>query len=102
MSIRTLLPIAAFIVAAITLSGCYPQKVSPECIARMNGCIRKCTPGDSSKTSPADQGTRIPVDARTECERSCHELCTWGKGSHVDSNNLPDPDKVMGNPQTNQ
>ena len=68
----------------------------------MNECIARCNPRDGSKTSPADQGTRIPIDARTECERSCHELCAWGQGTGKDRSPMPDPDKVMGTPQTGE
>ncbi|MBN2341237.1 MAG: hypothetical protein JXX29_10045 [Deltaproteobacteria bacterium] len=58
-------------------AGCvYPVKISSECQAKINACLKNCDGSDSSLTgepSPTDQ--RTLTDYRSQCESNCHSMC---------------------------
>ncbi len=58
-------------------AGCvYPVDVKPECRERVNGCLSRCQGGGApNELNPESPTHSMPVDNRSMCEKSCHDLC---------------------------
>ena len=73
--------IAALVVGVLclmTMGGCYPVKLSPECRSAISACLASCD-GQSGVSAPAIAPTSgqnvYPSDYRSPCEEACQSSC---------------------------
>lgn len=58
--------------SSLSAAGClYPVKASSACQQQIDACMKECPP---SQVGGPQQPTST-ADARSDCERRCHQLC---------------------------
>jgi hypothetical protein len=85
-------PLSLVLAASLTLIGCVPVHLSQPCRERISRCLETCPGRDGTASTRVREGGHPTVDARTECERSCHEACQEGPGR---PSAFPNPDRVL-------
>jgi len=70
------LGLAATLLGAISfLPACWPRNLSPACQERIDHCLAQCPPVDDDM-GIGGRGLLAIGDQRSECEKTCHNLCT--------------------------
>lgn len=70
---RTAIGTAAAAMAMALLASCGGVTVSSECRQRITDCMRTCpAPAIDGRS---DRGFHAPADTRSDCERTCQEIC---------------------------
>ena len=65
--------VLACVAVVLTSVACYPINVDSSCRDRVNECLKGC-PTSSLEQMNDRYGPNV-IDARSGCERACHDLC---------------------------
>ncbi len=74
--VQRLMILFAGVLIMTAVAACSGPQRSAECRSRINDCLNSCeSRGDGLGPVESEQQFSSSDDIRTDCERSCHNLC---------------------------